>query len=414
MAQAPYVVVGGGLAAAKAAEGLREEGFTGDVVVVTDEDHLPYERPPLSKDYLRGEVGRDTVFPLAESWYAEHEVEVRTGRTVTALDTDAHRLTLADGGALDYSRLLLATGSSPRVPSVPGVDLDGVHVLRTLDQSDHLATTLAAVASDGSGRLAVVGDGWIGLEVAASARSTGLDVTLIGRHAHPLERVLGPEMGEFYGLLHASHGVHLHRHAEVVAITGSDGRAAGVEMADGTHVAADAVLVAVGAAPRTGLGDAAGLTVETGTGGLHTDQQLRTSAPDVLAAGDVASVPSPRYGRPLRIEHWATALHQGTFAARSMLDALDPGEVYDQLPYFFSDQYDVGMEYLGFVDGPDGYDELVVSGSVEQRELVAFWLLGGRVQAVMAVNTWDRMDRATELIGRNRPVDRAELEAFRD
>ncbi|MCB7136279.1 NAD(P)/FAD-dependent oxidoreductase [Cellulosimicrobium marinum] len=409
MAGAPIVVVGGGLAAAKAVETLRDEGHDGVVVVVAREPHRPYERPPLSKDYLRGEAERDAVFPLAEDWYARHDVELLRGATATGVDPGGHVVTLADGRTLDYARLLIATGSDPRALPVPGADLEGVHYLRTLEDSERLAATFEASAREGAGRLAIVGDGWIGLEVAASARSKGLDVSVVGRGAHPLERVLGPEMGELYGQVHAEHGVHLHRRAEATEITGREDRVTGVALGDGTHVEADVVLVAVGAAPNVGLAEAAGLALDSATGGVVASATLQTTDPDVFVAGDVASVPSPRYGRSIRVEHWATALNQGPHAARAMLGSTDP---YPELPYFFSDQYDVGMEYLGFVAGPDAYDEVVVSGSLADRELVAFWTKDGRVEAGMAVNVWDRMDDVTALIHRDGPVDRAELEAF--
>lgn len=409
MSAGRHVVVGGGLAAVKAVETLRDEGYDGGVSVVAREAHHPYERPPLSKDYLRGEVERDSVFPLAPDWYAEHDVELLTGTTATALDVAGHHVTLADGRELGYEKLLLATGSDPRRLPLPGAGLDGVHVLRTIDDSESLAAAFTAGLHDGAGRLAIVGDGWIGLEVAASARSAGLEVTVVGRGAHPLERVLGPEMGELYGQVHTDHGVRLHRRAQVTAITGDDGRVSGVETADGTRVDADLVLVAVGATPNVGLAEAAGLAIDSTTGGVVAAATLQTTDPDVFVAGDVASVPTARYGRSVRVEHWATALNQGPHAARAMLGSTDP---YPELPYFFSDQYAVGMEYLGFVAGPDAYDEVVVSGSVPDRELVAFWVKDGRVEAGMAVNVWEQMDRVKELIHRDGPVDRSELENF--
>ncbi|SDF05667.1 Reductase C-terminal [Cellulosimicrobium cellulans] len=409
MSAGRHVVVGGGLAAAKAVETLRAEGYDGGITVVAREPHRPYERPPLSKDYLRGEAERDAVFPLATDWYAAHDVELLTGTTATALDLAGRGVTLDDGRTLPYEKLLLATGSDARRIPLPGGDLDGVHELRTLDDSDALSGALREARDDGVGRLAVVGDGWIGLEVAASARTLGLDVTVMGLGTHPLERVLGPEMGELYGQVHTDHGVHLHRRAQVTGISGDGRRATGVDLADGTHVDADLVLVAVGAVPNVGLARDAGLALDSATGGVVASATLQTTDPDVFVAGDVASVPSARYGRSLRVEHWATALHQGPHAARAMLGATDP---YPELPYFFSDQYDVGMEYLGFVAGPDAYDEVVVAGSAPDRELVAFWVKDGRVEAGMAVNVWDRMEDVKALIHRDGPPDRPELDSF--
>ncbi|MFB8230430.1 NAD(P)/FAD-dependent oxidoreductase [Cellulosimicrobium sp. NPDC055967] len=409
MSAGRHVVVGGGLAAAKAVETLRDEGYDGGLTVVAREPHRPYERPPLSKDYLRGEAERESVFPLSADWYAEHDVELLTETEATAVDLAGRSVALSGGRTLPYEKLLLATGSDPRRIPLPGLDLDGVHELRTLDDSDALAAALRAAHDGGAGRLAIVGDGWIGLEVAASARTLGLDVTVIGLGTHPLERVLGPEMGELYGQVHTDHGVHLHRRAQVTGISGAGGRATGVDIADGTHVDADLVLVAVGAVPHVALAREAGLALDSATGGVVASATLQTTDPDVFVAGDVASVPSARYGRSVRVEHWATALNQGPHAARAMLGATDP---YPELPYFFSDQYDVGMEYLGFVAGPDAYDEVVVSGSVLDRELVAFWVKDGRVEAGMAVNVWDRMEDVKALIHRDGPVDRTELESF--
>ncbi|QAY63723.1 NAD(P)/FAD-dependent oxidoreductase [Xylanimonas allomyrinae] len=410
MPKDPIVVVGGGLAAARAVSTLREEGYDGDLVVVTSEPHRPYERPPLSKDYLRADAERESLFPLGEDWYRTHDVEVRTYATAVGLTLDGHRLTLADGAVLPFGRLLLATGSTPRPLPVPGHDLRGVHLLRTLDDADRLSGALLA-ARDGGGEVAVVGDGWIGLEVAASARQLGLDVTVIGRGTHPLGRVLGPEMGEVYAQLHTRHGVRLLRRASVVGFTGAEGRVTGVDLADGTHVAASVVVVGVGASPNVGLAAGAGLTLRPAAegGGVVVDGTLRTAHPDVWAAGDVASIPSATYGRALRVEHWARANDSGPHAARAMLGATD---AYDVLPYFYSDQYDLGMEYTGFVDGPGGYDEVVVSGAPEDGEGFAFWLRAGRVQAGMGVNVWDRMPEVESLIRSATPPARTALESF--
>ncbi|GAA1729764.1 FAD-dependent oxidoreductase [Isoptericola hypogeus] len=406
----PIVIVGGGLAAAKAAEAVRERDADVGLVVVTTEPCAPYERPPLSKDYLRGQAERDTLFPLSEDWYADQGVELRTSDTVVGLDLDARRATLAGGAQLPFSRLLLATGSSPRMLDVPGRDLGGVQYLRTLEDSDLLASTLLPASLEGDGRVVVVGSGWIGMEVAASARMLGLDVTVVGLDEHPLEAVLGPEMGALYGQVHADHEVDLRR-GEVIAVVGREGRATGVELHDGTELAADLVVVGVGATPNVGLAEAAGLPLRPRAegGGVVVDATLRTSHPDVFAAGDIASIPSPHYRRPLRVEHWATALESGAHAGRALLGDDAP---YDVLPYFFSDQFDVGMEYKGFVDLRSGGYEVVVSGSVSDRELVAFWLRDGAVHAGMAVNVWERMDDVEELIRSGRKFPRAELEGF--
>ena len=407
----PFVLVGGGLTTARAAEALRSEGYDGDVVIVTSEPHHPYERPPLSKDYLRGEAERDAVFPLDEAWYGEHAVTVRTNETVVGLDPAEHTLTLSDGATLSFAKLLLAPGSTPRPLDAIGTDLAGVHYLRTLDDSDRISSMLLEASLEGVGRVAVVGDGWIGLEVAASARSLGLDVTVVGRGSHPLGRVLGPEMGDFYAGVHADHDVRLLRRTSVTGLQGAEGRVTGIDLSDGTHVGADVVVIGVGATPNIGLAEVAGLDLRPVSlgGGIVVDGTLATSHPDVYAAGDVASIPSLHYGRPLRVEHWATAQESGAHAGRALLGATAP---YDKLPYFYSDQYDVGMEYTGWVDVPGGYDDVVVSGSVDTREFVAFWLLDGQVVAGMAVNVWEQMERVEELIRSRRKVPREELDAF--
>ncbi|WP_125776356.1 NAD(P)/FAD-dependent oxidoreductase [Antribacter gilvus] len=407
----PYVLLGGGLATARAAETLRKEGYDGDLVVVTTEAHRPYERPPLSKGYLRGDDDRESVFPLDESWYANNGVEMRTSVTAVGLAPGEHRVTLSDGGVLTYAKLLLATGSTPRTLDVPGMDLSGVHYLRTLDDADRLSGRLLDASLEGAGRVAVVGDGWIGMEVAASARQLGLNVTVIGRGSIPLGGVLGPELAAVFRDLHEEQDVRLVSRATVAALSHTDGWVTGVDLSDGSHVEADVVVVGVGVAPNVGLAEAGGLTLRSAAegGGIAVSGTLATSHPDVFAAGDVASIPSPHYGRPLRVEHWSAAQEGGTHAGRTMLGLAGD---YDRLPYFYSDQFDLGMEYVGWVDVPGGYDDVVISGSRENRELVAFWVADGRVAAGMAVNVWEQTERIEELIRSGRQVPRDELEGF--
>lgn len=411
MPSEPFVIVGGGLASARAVSTLRTEGYDGDLVVMTTEPHRPYERPPLSKAYLRGQGDREELFPLADDWYRTNGIDLRTSTTVVDVEPDAHRLTVADGRQLAYSKLLLATGSTPRALPVPGRDLGGVYYLRTVEDADRLAGTLLPASLENQVEVVVIGGGWIGMEVGASARELGLSVTVLDMGPHPLGAVLGPEMGEFYGSVHDERGVRVHRLAQVVRLTGSDGQVTGVDLADGTHVAASVVVVGIGVLPNVGLAQAAGLELrdQSQGGGVAVDGTLRTSHPDIFAAGDIASIPSPHYGRPLRVEHWATALETGPHAANAMLGNETP---YDVVPYFFSDQFDVGMEYKGFVEMPGGFDEVVVSGSTADREFVAFWVRDGAVLAGMAVNTWDRMDDVEGLIRRPEPVAREELEGF--
>jgi 3-phenylpropionate/trans-cinnamate dioxygenase ferredoxin reductase component len=365
-----FVIVGAGLAGAKAAETLREEGYDGRVVLLGAEEERPYERPPLSKEYLRGEAERASAAVHEPGFYAEHDIELRTGTGVTGLDVGARELELESGERLPFDRLLLATGAEPRRLRVPGAELDGVHLLRTLADSDALRERL-----DMGGRLVVVGAGWIGSEVAASARQRGLDVTIVAPEAVPLERVLGLEVGGVYRDLHRDHGVELRMQAGVAAFEGA-GRVERVRLQDGTAIVCDAVVAGVGAMPCTGLAEAAGLAVENG---VLVDGRLESSVSGIFAAGDVANHLHPALGR-LRVEHWDNALHQGPAAARAMLGSEEP---YARTPYFFSDQYDVGMEYSGH---PAGWDRVVLRGDPASFEFNAFWLAGDRVLAEMGVN----------------------------
>jgi 3-phenylpropionate/trans-cinnamate dioxygenase ferredoxin reductase component len=388
-----FIIVGAGLAGAKAAETLRGEGFDGRVVLLGAKPERPYERPPLSKDYLRGEAEREAAYVHAAGFYAEHDIELRVGVHVTGLDAAAGELELAGGERLVYDRLLLSTGAEPRRLGIPGAQLDGVLPLRTFADSDALRTRL-----EEGGRLVVIGAGWIGSEVAASARQRGMDVKMVAPEAVPLERVLGLEVGAIYRDLHRDHGVDLRMEAGVASFEG-DGRVERVRLQDGRMIDCDAVVVGVGAAPRTQLAAAAGLAVENG---VLVDGRLETSVPGIFAAGDVANHLHPALGR-LRVEHWDNALHQGPAAARAMLGS---GELYARAPYFFSDQYDVGMEYAG---AATSWDRVVFRGDPATREFIAFWLAGGRVVAGMNVNVWDVTEAIQALIASGRPVDARRL-----
>lgn len=394
---APFVVVGGGLAGAKAAATLREEGHAGRIVLVAEEPEPPYERPPLSKGYLLGTAERESARVHDGDWYAGHDVELRTGVRATGLDPAAHRLTLDTGEELDYAALLLATGSSPRQLPVPGAELDGVRYLRTLADADRLRADL----TPGGRRVVIVGAGWIGLEVAAAARHHGNDVTVVEPQPTPLHAVLGPRMGAVFARLHRDHGVDLLTGTTVRELRGSAGRVTSVVTDGHAGLPADVVVVGIGAVPTTGLAAAAGLEVDNG---VVTDHALRTSAPDVYAAGDLAAAFHPLYGRHVRVEHWANALHQGPAAARSMLGQ----EVsYERVPYFFTDQYELGMEYSGLA-GPA--DTVVCRGEPDGGEFIAFWLTeDGRVTAGMNVNVWDVTGPIQELIRSRRQVQPARL-----
>jgi 3-phenylpropionate/trans-cinnamate dioxygenase ferredoxin reductase subunit len=385
-----FVIVGAGLAGAKAAETLRAEGFDGRVVMVGDEQERPYERPPLSKDYLRGEAERSTIFVHDEGFYADQDIELRSGRAVAHLDTVIGQVGLDDGTRLRYDRLLIATGAEPRRLSVPGEALDGVVYLRSVADSDALRKRL-----DRGGSMVVVGGGWIGAEVSASARQRGLDVTLIDPHMFPLERVLGREVGEVYRDIHADHGVRMLLGTGVDAFEGS-AAVERVRTTDGHVLDCDVVVVGVGVEPRTALAHQGSVYVADG---IVVDEGLRTSVPGVFAAGDVAAAHYPFYSRCLRVEHWANALRQGPIAARNMLGLR---QAFDRLPYFYSDQYDVGMEYTGFART---WDRVVFRGDPGSREFIAFWLAHGRVLAGMNVGVWDVTDAIERLIRSRATVD---------
>lgn len=392
------LIIGGGLAGGTAAEALRDEGFDGDITVVAAEPHPPYQRPPLSKGYLAGDEGSDAVILHPAQWYAERGIRLLTGVAATSLDPAAHAVDLDSGEQLEYGAVLLATGATPRMLPLPGHELPGVMTLRRLDDSDALAATLKG----GGQRLVVIGAGWIGMEVAATARGFGNEVAILERDAVPLAAALGAEMGEVFRGLHLAHGVDLRTSVGVDRIVG-DVRAEGV-VVDGETLPADLVLVGVGAAPDTRLAETAGLAL---LNGILTDSALRTSAPDVFAAGDVANPFHPVLQRHLRSEHWANALNAGKVAARSMLGL--PAS-FDEIPYFYTDQYDLGMELSGYAPlMPDA--EIVVRGDVDAREFIAFWVDHGRVVAGMNVNVWDVNEGVQALI---RSGDRVDADLLRD
>ncbi len=397
MSGSAYVIAGAGLAGAKAAETLRAEGFDGPVVLIGDETERPYERPSLSKEYLQGKAERETIFVHPQAWYADNKVELRLGSPVTGIDRAAHEVTLADGSRVGYAKLLLATGSAPRRLTVPGADADGVLYLRRVGDSDQIRTAFQTAS-----RVAVIGAGWIGLEATAAARAAGAEVTVLEAAELPLLRVLGREVAQVFADLHRQHGVDLRFGVQVEEISVTGGRASGVRLADGSQVDADVVIVGVGITPNSQLAEAAGL--ETGNG-ITVDAGLKSSDPDIFAAGDVACAFHPLFGRHLRVEHWANALNQPQAAARSMLGQ---DVSYDRVPYFYTDQYDLGMEYAGYVE-PGGYDQVVFRGDKDKREFVAFWLSGGRVLAGMNVNVWDVNDAIQDLVRGGQTVDPARL-----
>ncbi|MEU8150667.1 FAD-dependent oxidoreductase [Nonomuraea sp. NPDC048901] len=392
-----YLIAGAGLAGAKAAQTLREEGFQGRIVLVGEESERPYERPPLSKGYLLGRTEREEIYVHPQPWYGEHDVDLLLDTAVTGIDPAEHEVRLSDGSRIGYTKLLLATGSSPRQLPISGADLDGVLYLRRVEDSDRLKAVFPTAS-----RVAIIGGGWIGLETAAAARAAGAEVTVLESAELPLLRVLGREVAEVFAGLHREHGVDLRCGVRVAEIVGRGGQAVGVRLADGSQVDADAIIVGIGIIPNSGLALSAGLRVDNG---VQVTARLRTSDLDIYAAGDVANAFHRLLGKHIRVEHWANALHQPQVAAKAMLGQ---DVRYDRLPYFFTDQYDLGMEYSGYVE-PDEYDEVTFRGDVQTRHFVAFWLRGGRVLAGMNVNIWDVNDAIQDLVRSGERVDTSAL-----
>lgn len=400
-----FVIVGGGLAGAKAAETLREEGFGGRIVLLAAEAERPYERPPLSKGFLLGKEARGRVYVHGPDWYADNDVDLRLGVAATSIDRTGHVVGLTGGRRLRYDKLLLATGASARRLDVPGATgpggaagPDGLYHLRETGDAERLREALRG----GGRRVVVVGAGWIGLETAAAAREYGNEVTVVEPEPTPLYRSLGPELGEVFAGLHRAHGVELRLGQEARELRVRDGRVRAVVTSAGAEIAADVVIAGIGVTPNVRLARAARLEIGDG---IVVDASLRTSDPDVYAAGDVAGAYNPLLGKHVRVEHWANAAGGGSAAARSMLGA---DVVYDPVPFFYTDQYELGMEASGVV-APGDYDELVYRGAAEGLEFIAFWLAGGRVVAGMNVNVWDVADDIQALIRSGRPVDKARL-----
>lgn len=387
-------IVGGGLAAASAAETLRAEGFEGPITLVGEEPVRPYERPPLSKSVLRREDDPDTTFVHDVEFYEQHRIDLVRGDRALALDPEARTITLQRGDPIEFDKALIATGASPRSLDVPGKGLAGVTTFRTRADAMALGARL-----DADGPLVVIGAGWIGCEIAASARQKGREVTLIEREEVPLQGALGARFGGLFRDLHVEHNVTFVGGAEVEEIEGT-AHAQRVRLDDGRAFECSDVVIGVGVTPRTELAEAAGLGVDDG---IVVDARLETTAPDVYAAGDVANAWHPFYGRRLRVEHWAVAKRQGAVAARAMCGQ---DVVYDRLPYFFTDQYDLGLEFTGVADLSD---DVVVRGDLAGREFIAFWQKDGAVVAAMNVNVWDVAEDIERLIMSRRETDRSAL-----
>jgi 3-phenylpropionate/trans-cinnamate dioxygenase ferredoxin reductase subunit len=376
----PIVIIGGGLTAGTTATELRELGHDGEVVILAEESHVPYERPPLSKGLLQGEKSVESTYVQPPEWYAEHNVDLRTGVHVDRIDPHAREVVTDGGATVSFSSLLVATGARPRrLPLEPTADV-AVRTLRSLDD----AQDLRAVLGDDR-RLLVVGGGWIGMEVAASARQLGTTVTLVEPAEQPLLVALGAEVGARFAAAHRKQGVDLRTDTGFDRLDGGS-----AILTDGDRIDVDVVLVAIGVVPNDELASDAGLDVDNG---VLVDAGLRTSADHVFAAGDVANALHPRLGERIRVEHWQNAISQGKAAAHAL--AGEPVS-YDELPYFFTDQYDLGMEYFGHV-GAAGFDRLDVEDGKEADSFACFWWRGDRLVAAMHVNEWDRSD---ELRGR--------------
>ncbi|CRK55028.1 Ferredoxin reductase [Alloactinosynnema sp. L-07] len=394
------VIVGTGLAGGTAAGTLRDKGFDGEIVLIGQGPHRPYALPPLSKAVLLGEADEpDWVHD--ETFYAEHSIDLRTDTEVREVHLGERAVVDSAGEHHRYDRLVLATGSAPRTLPIPGGDLAGLRTLRTLEDSLSLRAALAPGV-----RVVIVGAGWIGCEVAAAARKHGADVTVIEPLPLPLHKTLGDTVAEVFRDLHEVNGVTWRLGVGVDAFTGDEGVVTAVHLKDGTAVPADVVVVGVGAAPRLELAKAAGLELSDSVAGsgIDVDASLRTSAPDVFAVGDVAAHFHPRYGRRVRVEHWANAKDQGAHVAGNLIGDAEP---YTASPYFYSDQYDLGMEVRGLAN--PFTDELVVRGDLKSREFTAFWTRGGRVRAAMNVNQWDDGEALQAMVDRQAPVSADDL-----
>lgn len=388
------LIVGGGLAGAKGAEAARSGGYEGRIVLLGTESRLPYERPPLSKTVLRAEADPESSRVHDHDFYAQNSITVITGDTVEELDVGAREARLSNGGSIAFDTAVLTTGAQPRQLELPGAQLAGVHYLRTVDDSVRLHSAIK-----NAGRVAVIGAGWIGSEVAASARQMGAEVVLIEPLAVPLQRVLGTRVGEMFQQLHSDHGVRLRLGSGVSELRGG-GSVEQLVLSDGSVEDADVVVVGIGVNPQTELARAAGLDIDNG---VVVNELLQTSAPHVFAAGDVANAWHRRYGRHLRIEHWANALNQGAAAGANAASEPVP---YTRLPYFYSDQYDLGLEYVGFADANDA---VAIRGDLAKREFIAFYHQDGVVTAGLAVNIWDVVEDLRTIINAAAPVDLARL-----
>jgi 3-phenylpropionate/trans-cinnamate dioxygenase ferredoxin reductase subunit len=386
-----FVIVGANLAGGAAVKKLRDEGFAGGIVMIGEEPHPPYERPPLSKEYLRGETALADAFLLPPGWYDENDVELRLGVRAERIDPAGRAVELAGGERIPYDKVLIATGGRNRPFPIPGRDLQGVHQLRTVEDSDRIREEAGR-----AGRVAVVGGGFIGLEVAASLRAGGAEVEIVEVGDVPLA-VLGPELGRVYEGIHRDHGVRFHPNQRVERFEGGgDGRVGALVTDRGTRVECDLAVVGVGIRPNIEIAEAAGIQVDNG---ILVDEAGRTSAENVFAAGDVANHRHPVFGERIRVEHWDNALKMGAAVARTMLGGSEP---FDDTHWFWSDQFEHELQYVGFARR---WDRLVVRGSLEARSFLAFYLQEGVVKAVAGLGQGRNARRAAGLVRLQQPVD---------
>lgn len=387
------VIVGAGHAAGQAAASLRQDGYEGEICIIGSEPHLPYQRPPLSKQYLLGEHGLERgVYLRPEKFYTDKNVEVRAGVTVTAIDTSAKTVTTDTGDIVEWSQLLIATGSRPRILNVPGSDLDGIYYMRTIADVDKIKAAMETAK-----HMVIVGGGYIGLEVASVAVTHGLDVSVLEMESRILQRVTTPEMSEYYHQLHRSRGVHILINTTVSGFAGDQGKVTGVLAGDST-IPAEIVVVGIGILPNVEIAADAGLDVDNG---IVVDDHCRTSAPDVYAAGDCTNHPSPLLGRRIRLESVPNAMEQARVAAANMAGG---DKIYDAVPWFWSDQYELKLQMVGF--SADG-DTQIVRGDKNANQFAVFYLKDGKVVAVDAVNSPREFMVCKQLYGK--PVDPARL-----
>jgi 3-phenylpropionate/trans-cinnamate dioxygenase ferredoxin reductase component len=390
------VIVGAGQAADQAVHTLRRKGFTGKLAVVGDEPWLPYQRPPLSKKFLAGALDRDRLILRPQQFYTEHSVEVRLGRRVKEISRAARRVRLDDGATIPYDALLLATGSVPRALTVPGADLAGVHTLRTLGDVERIRGDFGQGMGDAK-RLVIVGGGYIGLEVAATSRELGLDVTVLEMADRVMNRVTCHEISTFYETEHARHGVRIITNAKVQALVGDSrtGRVKAVLTDDGAEHPADVVIVGVGVTAADELATAAGLECANG---IVVDEYCRTSDPAIYAAGDCTNLPNLHYGRRMRLESVDNAFEQAATAAHNMLGT---PTVHNKVPWFWSDQYDLKMIIVGLCQG---HDTVVTRGSPASRSFSTCYLREGELIAIDSINSpKDQMAARKLIAARARP-----------